>query len=450
MAECAGKTEAGKEKCNDGGVGFVVNFETVVTLHQCALFEGEEETDSGSDGNDQPSASLHWEVLQYGMPVVIANSNGVALCLADIESGDKICEFPVCSSSQYVAVDSHFHIIAEPTGCYGIGFDDSAIGEKVLVLLKRAVSCPSFMGGNDDLEPSAKQRRIEGDLADGSGDEVDGDEVDGPFGRRKLKQKTRSLEISEPKDFEHISHVGVDTSIGQLTQAMSWTDTLKRRRRRKEGDERPIDIPVYNLKEVDTVSTTSFVEVKDVSAPPPGPPPPPAPPPPTVAPPPARVVLKKKNSASSTSGSSDLMSSLANEIKKGVVLRPVGSYRSSIGSHSSEKSFDSLQEELKSGVVLKSLGTSKFMTLPPPPRRNQSDKLLFEISTFRRKKLRHVTSATNMTDFPSSPSDKSLESVMKRGFESMMEKLSGLGISNVINVSKDGGENFDGLFSTAE
>ena len=444
MTDCAeNNVEVDQEK-----VGFVVKFETVVTLHQCALFEGEEETDSGGDGDGQPSASFYWEVLQYGMPVIIANSNGVAFCLADIESGDKICEFPVWSSSQYVTVDGHFHIIAEPSGCYGISFDDSAIGKKVLVLLKRAVSYPSFKGGEEGVEPSAKQRRIEDDSADGSDDEVDG-----PFGKRRLKKK-RSIDISEPKGFEHLSHVGVDASISQLTQAMSWTDTLKRRHRRTwAGGDCPIEIPVYNCKEIDTVSTTSFVEVKAIPppGPPPGPPPPPAPPPPAVAPPPAKVVIKKKHSTTSSTGGNDLMSSLANELKKGVVLKPVGADRSSISSQSSSrKSFDSLQEELKSGVVLKSLGnSSKVMTLPPPPRRNQSEKLLFEISTFRRTKLRHIASATNMTDFPSA-NDKSLESVMKRGFDTMMKKLSGLDISNVVSVSKEGNDNFNILFPTAE
>lgn len=436
----------------------MVKFETVATLHQCALFEGEEDeqTDSGAgDGGDQPSASFHWEVLEYGMPVVIANSDGVALCLADIESGDKICEFPLWSSSQYVTVDDHFHILAEPSGCYGISYDDGAIGEKVLVLLKRAVSCPSFMGREDGQEPSPKQQKIEADSTDGGDEDV----IDGPFGRRKLRQ-ARSLEISEPKDFEHISHVGADTSISELTQAMSWTDTLKRRRRRRGGDERPIGIPVYNCKEVDTVSTSSFVEVfsspPGPPAPPPGPPPPPAPPPPTVAAPPAKVVLKKKHSASSSVGvNKDVLSSLANEIKKGVVLRPVGSDRSSYGSRrSSDKSYDSLQDELKGGVVLKSVSSNKVMTLPPPPRRTESEKLLFEITTFRRTRLRTVTaSSTNMTDFPSAASntkDKSLESVMKKGLDTMMKKISGLGIPTVVSVGNDGSDNFDGLFVTSE
>ena len=447
MTESVEKIQTVKEECKEGG--FVVKFETVVTLHQCALFEGEEETDSGdgSGGNDQPSAAFYWEVLQYGMPVVIANKNGVVFCLADIESGDKICEFPLWSSSQYITVDGHFHIIAEPTGCYGISFDDSTLGERVLVLLKRAMSCPSFGDEEDNLEPSAKQRRVEDDSADGSGDEVDG-----PFGKRpKLKQK-RSLEISEPTNFEHLYHVGVDASIAQLTQAMSWTDTLKTRKRRG-GEDCRIEIPVYNCKEVDTVSTTSFVAMKDMPQvsppPPPGPAPPPPPPPPAVAPPPAKVVLKKKHSATSSTGSNDLMSSLANEIKKGVVLRPV-SDRSSISSESSKtSSFDSLQEELKSGAVLKSVSSSRVMTLPPPPRRNQSEKLLFEISTFRRTKLRHVSTATNMTD-SSDPGDKTLESVMKRGFDTMMKKMSGLGIPTIVHVTKGEDENFDALFTTNE
>jgi hypothetical protein len=448
--------------------GLQVTFETVATLHQCALFEEGGEPEAANESSS--SASLHWEVLQYGIPVVIANSNGVVLCLADIESGDKVCEFQITTSSQYVALESDFHVLAVSCGCFGISFADTAAGEKLLALLKQVVPCVGVM----DLEPSAKQRKVDtgeaeevqdaevgddGEMDGGEGtdeidgegtDEVDGegtDEVDGGFfHRRKSKEKRVRPEISNPKDFQHLSHVGVDTAISELTKSMCWTETLKRKER-IVSQVFASDIPLYS-RETNSVSTTSLLEFESTGppAPPPGPPPPPAPPPPSIAPPPARIVLKKKGSATEVSKGADLRSALADELKKGVVLRPVGSDKSSISSDkstSSEKSYDSLQEELKKGVVLRSARSNGIMTLPMPPRRNKSEELLFEIKTFRRKKLRHVSSASaNMTDFSD---DKSLESVMKRGLASMFKKMSDMEVPNVGSVSGSGEDTFDGL-----
>lgn len=446
-----------QELCEGGGLQ--VTFETVATLHQCALFE---EGEGGTDSKDEslPSATLHWEVLQYGIPVVIANSNGVVLCLADIETGEKVCEFHITASSQYVALDGHFHMLAVSCGCFGISFADTGAGEKLLALLKHVA--PSVEDAGEDLEPSTKQRIETGKMEDGEDaggeeeldaggeeeeeagggeGEMGGDEVD--FGlphRRKSKEKRVRPTISNPKDFQHLSHVGEDTAISEFTKSMNWTDTLKRKER-IVSQVLSSDVPMYS-REVDTMSTTSFLEFEATSPPPPppGPLPPPPPPPPAVAPPPAKIVLKKKTAATEVLGSTDLRSSLAEELKRGVVLRPVGSDKSSI---SSDKSFDSLQEELKKGVVLRSAKTNGVMTLPMPPKRNQSEILLFEIKTFRRKKLRHVSvSSANMTDFPD---DKSLESVMKKGLASMSKKLSVLKISNVGAVTGTGEDTFDGL-----
>lgn len=431
MTESEGNRRTVQELCKGGGLQ--VTFETIATLHQCALFEGEEEETGCSD---VPSASLHWEVIQYGFPVVIANENGVVLCLADIESGDKVCEFRITTSSQYVAPDNHFHILAVSCGCFGISFADNAAGEKLLTLLKRVVPCVGVTETPEDLEPSAKQRKVATGEAEEGGIEEDGDEVDGFFYRRKSTERSPAkhrLEISGPKDFQHLSHVGADTAISDLTKSMNWTETLKRKER-IVSKLFSSDIPMYG-RDVDTVSTTSFLEFEAA-----GPPPPPAPPPPAVAPPPAKVVLKKKGSSTEVVGAVDLRSSLAEELKRGVVLRPVGSDKSSL---SSNKSFDSLQEELKQGVVLKSAKTNGVMTLPMPPRRNQSENLLFEIKTFRRKKLRHIsTSSANMTDFSD---DKSLESVMKRGLASMFKKMAVLEITNVGTVASSGKDSFDGL-----
>lgn len=264
MTEPSGNQRKVQTLCESGGLQ--VTFETIATLHQCALFEED------TDGTDSPSASLHWEVLQYGIPVVIANENGVVLCLADLETGDKVCEFQVTTSSQYVMLDSHFHVLAVSCGFFGISFHDGAAAEKLMTLLKRVVPCVS-----EDVSPSPKQRRVEDEATEGDRVEMDGDMTDGLFHRRKSREKSpmkvRPM-ISDPKDFQHLSHVGPDAAIADLTKSMNWTDTLKRKER-IVSKIFPSDVPLYG-REVDTVSTSSF------EAAPPGPPPPAPPPPPAV------------------------------------------------------------------------------------------------------------------------------------------------------------------------
>lgn len=411
--------------CSDGGL--MVTFETIGTLHQCVLLEEieEDQTDSG-ETVETTSESLQWKILEYGIPVIIANQNGVGFCLADIESGDKLCEFRITTASQYTEIDDHFHIFTEPSGCFGFSFADDAVGKKIFLLLKRVVPCVGVTptDAEEDTEPSPKEAKVEED---------GGDMVDGPFHRKKVKQRP---EISEPKEFQHLSHVGLDTSIGLLTQAMCWTDTLKRRKTGSCND--VVNIPVISKDTEEVV-------------PPPGPPPPPAPPPPTVVPPPAKIQLKKKSAATTTPSNKDLATSLAEELKKGVRLRPTHSDKFSYTSETSQKSFNSLQEELKGGVYLKTVKSNYSMTLPSrPPKRSQSAQLLFEIKTFRHKKLRHIPEKEKDTSPTSSIDEKSIEAVMKRGFASMAEKLSSLDITNVGKVDSNGEDNIDGIFSIAE
>ena len=176
------RVSAAQKLCREG---LAVSFETIGTIHQCALFEGEESEQTDSS-EVSPSASLQWEVLEYGLPVIISNENGVVLCLADLESGNKLCEFAITSATQYVVVDGHFHVIGEPSGCYGISFADSDVGEKIMTYLKRIISITE---SNQQVQADGAQEEEEEGF----------EEVDGPFHRRKSTKK-KSKE-TPPGDF---------------------------------------------------------------------------------------------------------------------------------------------------------------------------------------------------------------------------------------------------------
>lgn len=435
--------DAVQKLCNEGGL--LVAFETIGTLYQCVYAE------QNTVFDEALSTLLQWEVVGYGVPVMMANKNGVALCLADVESGDKLCSFTISEASQYTVIVDDFHIFTKPSGCFGIAFSDSIVAGKVFEALKRTVPCTRLAAAEDEeveedegIEPSPKRKHIdEGDNE--SVEEVDQgeDDVDGTIRKKKKKH----LEISEPQDFQHLSHIGDDASIFQLTKVLSWTDTLRRKERIVN---QVISIPSFarGERESNTELSTSFEEGK-IPPPPTAAPAPPPPPPPAVVPPPAKLVLKKKKDSSMASNDSnkDLAASLADEIKRGVVLRPVNSDRTSCGSQSSGKSFSSLQEELKEGVVLKSVKNNRTMMLPKPPTMKQTDQLMFEIKTFRRNKLRDIS----MTDFPCTrappPEDEnSLEVILKRSLAAMFRKVSdATDITNVGTVNSKGEDTFDGV-----
>lgn len=426
--------------CNEGGL--LVAFETIGTLHQCAHLEQKAVSD-----DESLSALLGWQVVGYGVPVIMANKNGVALCLGDVESGDKLCSFSISEASQYTVISDDFHIFTKPSGCFGMGFADSMIAGKVFAALKRILPCVGLAATVEEeevaaeeegIEPSPKRRHIDEGIDDDEGVDMEEDQVDGLVHNKKKKKK---IEISDPKDFQHLSHIGDDASILQLTKVLSWTETLKRKERIVG---QVISIPCFTIGEGESNTFEGKVPSPPSVA---LPPPPPPPPPPAVVPPPAKLELKKKKDSSmfSCGSGKDLQASLADEIKRGVVLRPVSG-----GSQGSGRSLRSLQDELKEGVVLKSVRNNRIMTLPMPPKRKESEKLLFEIKTFRRKKLRDIS----MTDFPSTrappPDENSLELVLKRSLAAMFHKVSdSTEISNVGTVNRQGEDTFDGLFSEA-
>ena len=418
--------------CNE--VGLLVAFETIGTLFQCAHLEQE-----AVCGEEALSSLLQWEVVGYGIPAIMANKNGVALCLADVDSGSKLCSFTISVMSHYTVIEDDFHIFTKPSGCYGIAFSNSIVAGKIFAILKHTVACTCLADIEEDaeeeegIEPRPKRKRT-----NESDEDMGEDQVDANF----KKPNKNLLSISEPKDFHHLSHADKDTSILQLTQVLSWTETLKHK---EHIVSQVISIPSCTNK-FNAELSSSFEEGKIPSLPTAAPPPPP-PPPPAVIPPPPKLELKKKKDMSFSSNGKDLATSLADEIKRGVVLRPVSDDQTSRGSKSSGRSLSNLQGELMNGVVLKSVMNNHTMTLPMPPRTRKSDKLLFEIRTFRRKKLRNIST----TEFPSSHApfdDDSLEVILKRGLSTMFKKISGSTENlNMGSVDSKGEDTFNGLFS---
>ena len=432
--------------------GLAILCETVATLYQCdqASTNGSGEVDQGSESVDGVEPGENWKPVCYGIPGIIAGKSGVVICLYDFDAEVPAQEFTINAASQYTPLSEHFSVIGVDNNTYyGMRFADIAVAEKIQAVINQ-VFPSSTLTNVEAVEtsvPAAKRMKLSSSSADGESDprgddewvviehkdvsdlsgdqEIDGtDAIDAPgifsrlSTRKKSQDKRGPMVISEPKDFRHISHVGLDTSVGQLTKSMTAS----------VGESVSIPSepkPIPSQGESGTELSSSFTEVyasgpggKEAAVPPP---PPVAPPPP---PPPVQLGTLKPSSVGM---------SVQEELLKGVTLR--ASKTSAAGGGVA----GSIAEELKRGIVLRPVGTLGKQLPKPPPLINHGT-LLFEINTFKRNKLRHVeTKAKNMTDFQDNDPN-SLQTLLRAGLEKMKGKLSMRNYSRIVSISGDGNE----------
>ena len=423
--------------CNSGE-GLAVLFETVATVYQ---------SDSPADETDGEAPVDNWKVVGYGIPSIVATQTEVTLVIADFDEDLPGHEITITSSTQFMLLSDQFSVIGEHNSTYyGICFADVAVAKKIASLIvqvlptaqcegdgnapKRLKLSSSSMEGESDpradnewviVEREEVQDLVEeSEEADGE-EERDGEEdVDAPhlFSRKSQKRRSRSNSprppISEPSQFIHVSHVGMDTSVGELTRSM----------------QAPVSSDQHTIqshRESGTISVSSFTEV--FSSGPGGA----APPPPPPAPGPTKIAGAKPLPGMS----------LQDELLKGVTLKATHA------SDSDSSGFaGSIAEELKRGITLRPVGTLG-KPLPKPPPASDRTQLLFEIHTFRRNTLRHVeTKSKNMTDYQNDDPN-SLQTLLRSRLEKMRGKLSMRNFSRVGSVNGEGDEDgfedeFDG------
>ena len=433
--------------CNSGE-GLAVLFETVATVYQ---------SDSPADETDGEAPADNWKVVGYGIPSIVATHTEVTLFIADFDEDLPGHEITITSSTQFMLLSDQFSVIGEHNSTYyGICFADVAVAKKIASLIVQVLPTAQYEGdGNAPKRLKLSSSSMEGesdpkadnewvivehedvqDLVEESEEargeeEPDGEEgVDSPllFSRKSQKRRSRSnsprLPISEPSQYRHVSHVGMDTSVGELTRSM-------------QAPVSSYQTTIQSHRESGTVSVSSFTEVFSSgpggAAPPPPPPPTAPPPPPPPAPGPTKIAGAKPLPGMS----------LQDELLKGVTLkatRPSDSGGSEFAG--------SIAEELKRGITLRPVGMLG-KPLPKPPQASDRTQLLFEIHTFKRNTLRHVeTKSKNMTDYQNEDPN-SLQTLLRSRLEKMRGKLSMRNFSRVGSVNGEGDEDgfedeFDG------
>ena len=378
------------------GGGFVLVNETLISVHQ---------SKPGGCG---------WNVVDYGIPAVVATEERCVICVADVNTGVTVREFKIDYSSQYTALEDHFHVFShqdsdsEKSYFYGLSFPNVSIAKTLLSIISELVASDPLskrgrLGEVEETEfedwikiewkdVSKTEEAAEGDGKGSDMETVEGDgkeeEVDAPFRfGKKQKKQPRVLEISSPMDFKHISHVGSDTSISRLTSAIAGKDEplLAEGNRPEEAEptKATSEPVVSSTKDISPLEADKLPSA-DVSSTTHFPKPPPQPPETRIPP------------------------------------------------------------EPKIGV-----------NIPGPPALSDHETLLKEIIHFDRTKLRPVTlediaRTKNMPDSLDEP--LSLQSLLKSGLEKMREKLQGK-FSRMATISgneeEEGFDDFDGLLCAA-
>ena len=398
--------------------------------------ESEENAAESANGDSDapPTSDRQWQIVDYGMPVVVVAGGSLELHVYDVNSGDPLHKFVLRNDSCYTELDSHFHAFLDyrQTGetdeiyFYGISTPDEAVAKKLLGAVKQTM--PFSNQSLSELgAPQPKRGRFEDegesnplgddewviidrkdvpeieDEEEEEEEEVMEDGDDGSEGtdsalvrlrpgmkrRRKSQEQTRrSLVIGEPKEFRHIAHVGQDTSVSNMTKAMSVDISHSQDISACSSLELGGDSMAGSV-EPGTEETSSFMEVpkEDLPAPPPPPPAPVPPPPPPVVKPPAPIVFGKKGST-----------------------KPLQSQAPAI----------SLEEILKRRGTLRPVGGQKVVPEPPP--KPDRTKLFTDINTFDRNTLKHIEHKNKDSTDLDDPS--CLQSILKASLQKMRDKLS--------------------------
>jgi hypothetical protein len=429
-----------KKLCSQG---FGLTFETAVTLYKYELSSPTEEQATEANGSEASAANAttvepqQWQTVGYGIPVVAVESGSLEFRIYDVTSGEILRRFSLSEDSCYSELSGHFHAFIDCTSlqdvdkahCFGISTPDEAVAKKILAAVNRTI--PHAGRSLSELGvPPPKRGRFENegidddwviiepaDVLEAQGESVvmddggsDDNETDsglvrlrpGMKRRRKSQEKkTRSLIISEPKEFRHIAHVGQETSVSNMTKAMSVNISQSQDISSMGGSLEP-----------GTEETTSFYEVPQEDlptvAPPPAPPAPTPPPPPPIVKPPAPIIIGKKRSSGTDT------------------LKPSQSQNPAI----------SLDEILRTRGTLRPVGGQKVVPEPPP--KPDRTKLASEINTFDRNTLKHIDPKKDK-DSTDVDDPNCLQSILRAGLEKMREKLS-TDFSNLGIVDSKGDE----------
>ena len=336
------------------------------------------------------SDTTKWEIVGYGILAILAKGKELSLFVGDVHSGELKHEFALGTSSKYSLQKDHFHTFLSADGDFcGLSFVDTCIAQKMYRVISQ------LLPKGDEMEaPPTKRHKLNGDYDDwvviNSEDVpkiVDSDEAT----EKGVDEPDFSFFKKEKKKFTVDDISGPSyfrrTSLGG-TEQVSKPSVSEASGKQDETQE---------SVEMGTKRSSSFVALEATA--------------------PIEITKVETTTESAASGTHDASST------------------SELASRSSFTSMSSY--------------TSSNFSLPEPPEYLGShDALLYQINTFDRRRMHHVTEEEVSETRSHEESQSTMLSILQSGFNSMLPKLQAM-CPTVATVNssgeEDGFDDFDGL-----
>ena len=379
--------------------GFVLSCKTVVTLHRAQVGTGKKE-EKKEEGEGEEGKG--WEMMGGGILSIVSKQDNLTLVFSHPESGEVTTEFKLgVSTCSYASLTNHFHsFVAAANGddeekktVHGMSFADVDVATKVFRIIRRLSTrdrvggATAVAGGNDNAAPSATKRvKLDeqdkysewvvincedvpepsdaNEAAEEGSVETDGtEETDFSIFSKKKDHKNdfKIGAISGPSYFRHITKTSDEPGSAQNPAPSSTGEVASGS---EEVQKRT------GTFERGTKRSSSFMEFATLEEQPLVPIP--------VSPP----IAPSHSFVSSSSGDLTTSSSFASSFS----------------------------------------GSSLELLPPPPPHDSSHESLVYQITTFNRRNLHHVT-AEEMAPGGMGERESGLGSILRGGFDRMILKL---------------------------
>ena len=418
--------------------GFVLSCKTVVTLHRVQIAAVAQDGKKDDEKEEQQKEEERgWEMVGGGILSILSQRDKLCLLLSDPASGEVTQEFKLGTSTcTYASLSSHFHSFVATNGdenqdrvVHGMSFADINVAVKVLRIIRRlSSSVDDGVGGASVV----------------AGDNTDG----GPPATKRVKldgqDKYSEWVVINREDVPAISESNEAEARGVMeTGGVEETDFSLFSKKKEDKMDFKID---------DISGPSYFRHLTQTSNQPVSSAPNPAPSSTGAAQPEesgeagGEVQKRTGTFERGTKRSSSFMEFETLEEKQHQQLVPIPVTPPIAPSHSF---ISSSSGDLTTSTSFASSFSGSSVELPPPPPHDSShETLVYQINTFDRKNLHHVT-PEEMAAGGMGEKESGLGSILRGGFEKMMPRLmEKFGVAAFVSLSPEGDEewsdDFDG------
>ena len=351
-----------------------------------------------------------WDICDYGTLALLSKEDELSLFIGDLDSGELVYEFSLNAASKYTIAKDHFHTFVAPDGtAHGLSFSEINVGRKISQILTQLLPA-----GERGGEPQAKRPKQDFDERDWIIiNKEDIPAIKSDNGGEAVQESVQSdhPKVEEGEDLEEtdFSLFGKSTKKKPEITIDKISGPSYFRHLSHAGSERQNDIEKAILEALGKANEGDEEGGKSGTF--------------------------ERATKRSTSFEFESLQPQT-EMTIAAVTEPKQEFLS-FGNISSSSSYSS----------------SLSFNLPePPPHLDDHESLIFQINTFDRRSLHHVSDeeVQQAKNHPESENRRNITSMFRNGLDLLLPKLQAMRqVSVVANISDSGEEEgfdeFDGL-----